>query len=114
MIRFYFLLILGFIPSLVFAATPTDFPSLVTFILEYIQLLIPLVAALTLLVFFLGLAKFIFRVGGNEKEIENGKNLMIYGVIGLFVMLSIWGIVYFLTGEFGFKFGIPQLPTGVN
>ena len=52
--------------------------------------------AVALLVFFWGLVKFIFRVGGDEKAVEEGKNIMIWGVVSLFVMLTVWGLVEFL------------------
>jgi hypothetical protein len=63
-------------------------------------------AGLALLVFFYGLMKFIFA-GANGKV--EGKNFMIWGVIALFVMVSVWGIVRFLQNEFlpGADFSAP-------
>lgn len=79
---------------------------------DLIAAIIPVIAGMTLLVFFWGLAKFIARVGGgDEKAVAEGKSLMIWGVLGLFVMMSIWGILSFLTNEFGFGFALPLLPT---
>ena len=51
---------------------------------------------LALLVFFWGLAKFVFRVGGDESAVKEGRNMMVWGLITLFVMLSIWGLVKLL------------------
>lgn len=87
-----------------------DFPSFIDIILDLIKLLIPVVAGLTLLSFFWGLARFVARVGGDEKAVSEGKNLMVWGVIGIFVMVSIWGILGFLTNEFGFRYVLPLLP----
>lgn len=109
----FFILTFGLfiISPSVFAATkPTDFRTLVDLFINIINLLIPLIAGLSVLVFFWGLAQFIFRVAGDEKEIENGKNLMFYGILGLFVMFSVWAILSLLVSDFGFTFGIPQLP----
>ena len=64
-----------------------------------IDTLIFLVVAIALLVFMWGLAKFIFKVGGDEKAVADGKRLMIWGTIALFVMLSIWGIIRFVRNE---------------
>jgi hypothetical protein len=62
---------------------------------------VPAVLVGLALVFFLwGLAKFIL-VAGNEKKIAEGKNLMIWGIVAIFVMVSIWGIVNILQGTFG-------------
>lgn len=114
MFRKLYLLILFFsTPAISFAVTtPTDFASLLRIFTNIAELLIPLCVGASLLVFFFGLAKFIFRVGGDEKEIANGRHLMIYGILGLFVMVSIWGILSLLISDFGpdFIFGIPQLP----
>ncbi len=56
---------------------------------------IAVVIALALLGFFWGLAKFIFRVGGDEKAVDDGKRIMKWGLVALFVMVSVWGIVRF-------------------
>ncbi len=112
MIRLALLLVSISIPVSVFAVTtPENFTGLIYFFLDYIKLIIPLVAALTVVVFLFGLVKFIALVGGNEKEIENGRRLMIYGLVGLLVMVSFWSIITILQIEFGFgDLFIPQLP----
>ncbi|MBI2086728.1 MAG: hypothetical protein HYT69_00955 [Candidatus Zambryskibacteria bacterium] len=63
------------------------------------------IAGIALLVFFWGLVKFIFKVGGDEKAVADGRRLMIWGLIALFVMVSIWGLIYFIQYElFGGQF----------
>ncbi|MFH1472845.1 MAG: pilin [bacterium] len=61
---------------------------------------ITLVVGLSLLVFFWGLAKYVFKSGNADNQ-EEGRNLMLWGVITLFVMMSVWGIVYFFQRSFG-------------
>ena len=61
---------------------------------------IGVLVAIGLLVFFWGLAKFIFRVGGDEKAVEGGKKLMLWGLVALFVMVTVWGIVAFMEDAF--------------
>ena len=56
--------------------------------------------ALSLLLFLWGLAVFILNAG-DEKKIADGRRLMVWGIIALFVVTSIWGIVSFLQGTFG-------------
>lgn len=63
-----------------------------------IDVLTLVVAAIALLAFFWGLAQFIFKAG-DPKANEGGKNLMIWGTVALFVMVSIWGLVRFIQGE---------------
>lgn len=108
-----FLSIFSLFPVFVFAAVtqPKNFSEFVMIVVGIIKLLIPVVAALALLTFFWGMAKFI-SAAGDEKAIADGKNIMIWGVIAVFVMVSIWGIISLLSGSFGFDFGIPKLPDG--
>jgi uncharacterized membrane protein YjfL (UPF0719 family) len=72
---------------------------------------IPFLAVVAFLIFILGIANLI-RASSNEKELAERKKFLIWGVIGLFVMFMIWGILLFLRGEFGFSgaLNIPQLP----
>ena len=78
-----------------------------------IQMLIPIAFALALLFFFYGLARFILAAGDEEKR-EQGKSIMIWGIVALFVMASIWGIVRFIGDAFGVNQGdtvsVPTVP----
>jgi len=98
---------LALLPLLVSAETFKGTKGLISSIGEMVQYLTILAAALALLAFFWGLAKFIFRVGGDEKAVEEGKTIMKWGLIALFVMVSVWGIVGFMQSELG-------LPNTVN
>jgi hypothetical protein len=79
---------------------------------------IGILITLALAVFFWGLVKYLFNLGG-EKGHEQGKHLMIYGIVALFVMVSVWGLVQFVQSFFGINgnSGGPAagalLPTGV-
>jgi len=64
--------------------------------------LLPIAMGLALLAFFWGLAKFIHATGkGDESAVSTGKQLMIWGILALFVMVSIWGIIRFIGRETG-------------
>jgi len=69
-----------------------------------------MMVAAALLIFLWGLMRFIFRVGGDEKAVTEGKNIMIWGVVSLFVMVSIWGII----GFFQRAFNLPDINTTQN
>jgi len=60
-----------------------------------INQLIVIVAGLALLYFFWGLVKFIFHADDVEKH-EEGRNIMVWGLLALFVMFAVWGLVRFL------------------
>ena len=87
-----------------------DFRGLLCLFQSYILKLLPILASFTLVVFFWGVAKYIFSAG-SPKSIETGRNIMLWGIIGLFVIISIWSIVYFIRGEFGFGGTMILLPT---
>ncbi len=74
-----------------------------TLIVEFgrlVALAIPIVAGLALLGFFWGLTKFIFAAGSEDNR-EDGKRIMISGLIALFVMVSVWGIIRFFQADLG-------------
>ena len=59
---------------------------------------VPITFALALLFFFYGIAKFIYSAGDVGAKAE-GKSIMVYGVIAIAVMASIWGIIHFIGTE---------------
>jgi len=61
--------------------------------------LIPLAFSLALLYFFWGVAKYIRADAGGEKAAEEGRRVMVWGVVALFIATSIWGIVNFIKSE---------------
>ena len=62
------------------------------------NVLIPLIFGLTLLMFVWGMFRFFIWGGGNEEERSKGKQLIIWAIVGLVLMTSIWGIVNMLAG----------------
>ena len=74
-----------------------------SFIINTINnVLVPVLFAVAFIVFLWG-AFDTFILGRNSEEVnEKGKNLMLWGLIGFFVMVSIWGLVNILTGTVSF------------
>ncbi len=70
---------------------------------------VPFLFALATVGFIWGIMQYYLNPDNEEKR-KKGKNFIIGGLIALFVMLSIWGIVGILTGTFELKSTIPQLP----
>jgi len=87
-------------PTFVFAQEFDNVRRLIESVRDIIDILIPLVAALALLYFFWGLAKFILNAG-NEDAQKEGKNIMIWGIVALFVIVSVWGLVRFVGSALG-------------
>lgn len=92
---------------------PKDFNEFICLVGGILNSLLPIVMAMTLLAFFWGLAKFI-RNAGDPKEIQKGKDIMKWGIIALFVMVSFVGIINVFTGDFfGGTYFIPRFPESV-
>ena len=91
---------------------PTTFQELVDLFINLINPLLGLMVGFALLVFFKGLVSFIAKPG-DAKSHEAGRSLMVWGVIGLFIMVSVFGILNFFYSDFGFgrSIGLPLLPT---
>jgi hypothetical protein len=62
--------------------------------------LIPAFFGLAVIYFFYGMAKYILSAGDPEKAKE-GRGIMIYGVIGIAVMVLLYGLVAFLGNTIG-------------
>ena len=65
-----------------------------------ISTVIPVLFGLALVFFLWGLTKFILSAGDEEKKAQ-AKQIMIWGIIALFIMSSVWGIVAFFQSSFG-------------
>jgi hypothetical protein len=57
------------------------------------DLTVVLLSTLALVVFIWGVVVFIAQ-GENETAREEGKKKMVFGVLGLFAIVTLWGIVY--------------------
>jgi len=63
-------------------------------------MVIPMIFILAFLVFLWGVMQFI-RKGDNQAKRQEGINFMWYGIVSLFVMTSVWGIVKIATTTLG-------------
>jgi NADH:ubiquinone oxidoreductase subunit 2 (subunit N) len=62
---------------------------------------VPVVFALAFFVFIWGIFQYFIQGGHDEEKRESGKSLMLWGLIGFFVMVSVWGLVQILVGTVG-------------
>ncbi len=87
------------IPQISFAAF-TNVKSLLTQFGGLLSTSITIVFGLALVYFFWGTGQFILNAGDQKKR-EEGRQKILWGIIALFVMASIWGIVAFIGSTLG-------------
>ena len=71
--------------------------------------IVPLLFALAVAAFVYGVFDFI-RASASGEETGEKKQFMVWGIIALAVMLSVWGLVSILQGTFHVGNVIPSLP----
>lgn len=86
------------LPFVSFAQQLTNVKTLVTSVGDILKMAIPILFTLALLGFFWGLIMFIF---GAEEGKEGARKKMVWGIVALAVMSSIWGLVKFLGDAVG-------------
>lgn len=86
-----------------------DFPGAIRCVTGMINMTIPLVIGIAVFLFLWGLIKYI-TAGGDDKAVAEARKFMTFGIIALFVMVSVWGLVGILVNTF-FSGGVvvPQL-----
>lgn len=83
------------VPILVSAAIDTSYlRSYKTAISTAVNdILIPVVFAVALLVFFFGIFKYFIYGATNESEKAEGRTFAMWGIIGFVIIVSVWGLV---------------------
>lgn len=82
----------------------------VTFIDLINGVLVPLIFAIAFIMFLWGVAKAYIIHGDDETERSKGHQLILWGVIGFAVMVSLWGLVNVVATSFGLQ-GVTAPPT---
>lgn len=97
-------------PSLAFAAEST-FRSILEEIGSILGVIVPILITVALAYFIYGVVKYIMAGEEGRKE---AKDIIIYGVIGLFAIVSVWGLVRLIQNTFNVEdnsaIEIPTLP----
>lgn len=94
-------------PLFAFAATVG---TILTDIQTILNTVIPILMILATVVFLWGVITYI-TAGGDEDKSKTGKTYIIWGLIGLFAMVAIWGLVRALVNTFGVgSTGVPGGP----
>ncbi len=107
-----------FVPALAFAQAPgqsiNSIQDLSKFVVDFINnIAVPLVFALAFIVFIVGIFMYFIAGAADAEKRDKGKQVMIYGIIGFFVMVSVWGLVRILTGTVGLNNNRPVPGNGL-
>ena len=89
---------LTFAPMLTFAQGADAF-SILRVLKIFMDKLIPFLITAALLFFIYGVVKYV--ISSDPDETEKAKNIIVKGIIGLFVILSVWGLVGVIQRTFG-------------
>lgn len=98
------------LPILAFAQVRSvqDAAGQITVIIN--SVLVPMVFAIAFIVFIWGVFTYFIAGGHDSEKQEQGRNLILYGILGFFVMVAVWGLVNVLVGTFNLSSTPPQLP----
>lgn len=122
----YFVTLLFFLPTLVFAAPaigveilgtpgaadrPTDLKSFACLLVKLFLDFVPYIVVIAVGGFLMGLISYISH-GDNEEKRSEGRKMMIYGIVGFFFIVSVWGILNIFVGSFSQDLVIPQFNAG--
>lgn len=100
------------------AGVGSSIASLLSLVSNTLGALVYIVMSLGLLVFLWGVVKYVISNSDDDKK--SARQYMIWGIIGLFVMSTVWGIVGLLkdtiwgSANIGMPPSIPSVPTVSN
>ena len=106
----------AFVGMMALAPSVTDAVTLghtISTVSKIINGLIPIVLAIAVLIFFWGLAMYMFNTNDTNKRTE-GINIMFMGILAVFVMVSIWGIIRILQQTFKVDQAKPIVPDAIE
>lgn len=85
-----------------------DADTLFTRILDLLNKVVPVIVALAVVWFIWGVFTYVLS-GADEEKRKGARQTMLYGIIAIAVMVSVWGLVAILTGTFRLN-NQPELP----
>ena len=97
-------------PALCTLATSPNLGHLFSFATCFIgRLVIPLIFAVAVVMFIWGVVQYVIHDDEEAKK-DKGKQFMVWGIIALTVMISVWGLVGIVGRTFGLNTSVlPQV-----
>ena len=103
--KYYLVFLLFVMPSVIFAAD-TTLNDIEVAALDLLNSVVPMLIAAAVAFFLWSVLKYI-NSGDNAEARIQARALMIYGIIAIFVMVSLWGFVNVLVETFNLEESIP-------
>lgn len=86
----------------------SSLPNVLGFARCFIGSLFPLLLLIGLAFFLYNITQYVIRP--NPLKNNERRQYIIWGVVGLFVVISLWGLVYFVSSTLGLGNVVPQIP----
>ena len=100
----------GLLPFISLAAA-NDINNILHNVVDTLNIVIKIIFALATVVFGWGIVQYI-SAGGNDEKLKAGRQHMLWGIIGMAVMMAVWGLAKILANYFGItgpgNVGVPQ------
>ncbi|MBU6390580.1 hypothetical protein KGQ31_03475, partial [Patescibacteria group bacterium] len=93
----------------VLATQPTTLVELITRVNVIGSYVIPFLIGIGVFIVIFGIVNYI-RQGDNEEKRAEGRMFIIWGIVSIFIMLSVWGFVNILVHSFSLDQAIPKIP----
>jgi len=77
-----------------------DIQGIILQVQDIVSLIVPLLITIALVVFIWGIIQYI-TAGADEEKRSAARSVILYGVIGLFAIVSVWGLVAIIQTTFG-------------
>ncbi len=79
----------------------TDLSSLLQGIVTILNLIFPVLVSIAVFFIVVGIFRFVLNAGDEEAR-KSGRSFILWGVVGVFLMLSVWGLINIVLNTFGF------------
>ena len=96
-------------PMLAFAQV-SDVNDVLGWFSSFLNAIIPILISLAFVYLLWGIVKFV-TAGDDPVKRASGRAAILWGIVALFVMVSIWGLVNILSNTFSLSQTGPHIPT---
>lgn len=73
-------------------------------------ILVPVLIAIAFIVFLWGVYKYFILGAASDESRKEGRQFVLWGVIGFVIIMSLWGLVYLVAGVFNLPLGTGTAP----